>query len=152
MKKETTLIIIALVMFAVCAFSGCSISVFEDYGGVIKANWDISIPKEAEYREVYSKDSGVSFHGDGIRYHVFSCKQTAPIDKMADWSNTQQETKYNSSYKDAVTGWLDSIEVPDDRLPDFSACTYFYKSEYDDELILLWNKQKGTLYVVECFI
>ena len=43
----------------------------KDYNHVIKENWNISIPSDSDYSEVYSKDAGSSFNEDGVRYHVF---------------------------------------------------------------------------------
>ncbi|MBQ6865080.1 MAG: hypothetical protein IJO14_12690 [Clostridia bacterium] len=50
------------------------LKLFPSYASVIKSNWDISLPIKAVLTETYEKDSGASFHGDGVRYHVFSYK------------------------------------------------------------------------------
>lgn len=43
-----------------------------DYSSVLQANWDISLPSAAKCDQIYAKDSGASFHGDGVRFHVFT--------------------------------------------------------------------------------
>lgn len=39
-----------------------------DYTAVVELNWGLSLPESRE--AVYKTDSGLSFHGDGTRYHV----------------------------------------------------------------------------------
>ena len=82
---------------------------FTNYNTLLEANWKISIPSKSHYSEIYSKDSGSSFHGDGIRYHVFSCKDHSYVAEMLDWESDEKETIYYGNYSDAVNVWLDKI-------------------------------------------
>ena len=124
-----------------------------DYSSVIHANWGFGLPSEAHYSEVYYKDSGASFHGDGIRFHVFSYKEEKPVEEMLAWSGKEEETIFSSSYREAVTEWLNSIDVPNEKYPDYSKCLYWYGSQNDNsEIIVLWDKSSMMIYVVESFL
>ena len=71
MKKKAVLTVtILMVLIVVVGIT----RLFPSYASTIKSNWDISLPIKAVLTETYEKDSGASFHGDGIRYHVFSYK------------------------------------------------------------------------------
>ena len=125
---------------------------FANYNTALKANWEISIPYKAHYSEIYSKDSGPSFLGDGIRYHIFSYKDHSYVGEMFVWGSDEQETIFNGNYSDAVNEWLDTIEVPAECRPDYSECLYWYNSKTDhSEIIILWDKGNSTIYVVESF-
>ena len=118
-------------------------NVLTDYARVLNANWGISLPFKALCSEVYEKDSGASFHGDGIRYHVFSYKYEDYIDLMFAWGS-------NSRYSDTVEEWLDEIEVPEEWRPDYERCFCWDKVQNDnDQLIIFWDNDKNQLYIVE---
>lgn len=70
MNKKTIISIIFACMIIVSGVMYWNYS--KDYNHVIKENWNISIPSDSNYSEVYSKDAGSSFNGDGVRYHVFT--------------------------------------------------------------------------------
>lgn len=125
---------------------------YSDYSTTIKANWGFGLPSKAHYSEVYSKDSGASFHGDGIRYHIFSYKEEKPIAEMFDWSDEEEKTIFNSSYQEAITEWLNSIAVPSEEVPDYAKCLYWYEAQDDkSEIIVLWDASSKRIYVVESF-
>ena len=124
-----------------------------DYNTTLEVNWEITIPSEAQYSEIYRKDSGSSFHGDGIRYHVFSYEDQSYISAMLDWESEEQETIFYANYSDAVNGLLDAIEVPSEYRPYCSDCLFWYESQADNsEIIILWDKGNSTIYVVESFL
>ena len=81
------------------------------YSVAMKANWGISLPYKALCTEVYTKDSGPSFQGDGIRYHVFEYKYEDYIDLMFAWSQAEQETGYFASVSAAAEAWLDNYDL-----------------------------------------
>lgn len=124
-----------------------------DYSTVLNANWGFKLPSKSQYSEVYSKDSGAGSHGDGIRYHIFSCKDDKPISEMFDWSATEEKTIFSSSYQDAVTEWLSEIDVSAEDAPDYSKCLYWYDSKDDNsEIIVLWDSSKNRVYIAESFL
>ena len=69
MKKRD----LAIATILIVILTGIGIlKLFPSYASTIKSNWNISLPIKAVLTETYEKDSGASFHGDGVRYHVFS--------------------------------------------------------------------------------
>lgn len=127
-----------------------------DYAFAIKVNWGISIPYMSFYKEIYQKDSGPSFNGDGTRYHVFSYKNEKYIEKMLEWNDIEQDTNFN--YLELMERELDKIMVLDKNRPVYSECDYWYNFEKNNsDLILDWiiicnNKKENKLYVVEYFL
>ena len=152
-KKIVIILAIALIVTAVFSRLGYAWNHFNDYSTTLNANWGFTLPSKSHYSEVYSKDSGASFHGDGIRYHIFSYKEVISISEMFDWSDTEEKTIFNSSYQDAVTEWLNSINVPAEELPNYSECLYWYESQDDNsEIIVLWDSSRNSIYIAESFL
>ncbi len=155
MKKKNKVIIsvISIVVIAIIIGLSCIWNHMSDYSTTLNANWGFGLPSKSHYSEVYSKDSGASFHGDGIRYHIFSYKKAEPISEMFDWSNEDKKTIFSFSYEDAVTEWLNRINVPAEELPNYSECLCWYESQYDNsEIIVLWDSGKNRVYIVESFL
>lgn len=141
-------IMTVLVVVLTGILSGCA---SDDYSATLKANWGFLLPAKAECTELYSKDSGASFLGDGVRYHIFSCEEGKYIDTFFSWKSTEEGME--NHYPDQVTEWLEEIEVPVEKLPDFSKCRYWYQSKEDgSEIVLLWNSEENVLYVAESFL
>ena len=122
------------------------------YSVAIKANWGISLPYKALCTEVYAKDSGPSFQGDGIRYHVFEYKYEDYIDLMFAWSQAEHETGYFASVSAAAESWLDEIEVPQEQRPDYAACgSWHMEKDGGDTILFFWDSQRNRIYTVESF-
>ncbi len=118
---------------------GCALS---DYNTVIKANWGFSLPRSCQYTLVNEKDSGESFHGDGIRYHVFSYEKEDGLDDFA-WED--------EDYSDKINDFLAQINVADEI--DYSNCrSYYARQEDNSEIIILLDQDKKLIYVIESFI
>lgn len=142
--------IICVLLLAALLLTGCAGG---DYSNVLKANWGFSLPEQAGYREVYSQESEASFTGDGFRYHVFSCENSDAIGTMRPWSDTPGQTRFWGTYPEAVEKWLDEIAVPQDQRPGAGPFSYWYDVQEDgSEIILLWDRDGGRLYVAECFL
>lgn len=153
MKKNKIIIIISVIVLFIIALMPIWNMLFS-YSNVLQANWKISIPFKSKYKEIYQKDSGASFNGDGIRYHIFSYEYEDYIDLMFAWDSTDtNKTIFHSSYREAVNSWLEEIDVPKEYYPDYDKCSYKYKSQEDNsELIILWDNEKNELYIVESFM
>ncbi len=126
-----------------------------DYAHVLKQNWGISLPFKSLYKEVYEKDSGASFQGDGVRYHVFSYRYEDDIDLMFVWRGVEDATVYYDSYSQAAAAWLDEIDVPKDKRPDMTNknLSYWYKTKDDhDELLFIRDSERNLIYILESFI
>ena len=155
MKKKTKIVIsiISIVIIAVIIGLVCVWNHLSDYSTVLNANWGFELPSKSHYTEVYSKDSGASFHGDGIRYHIFSYEEDEPIREMFDWSNVEEKTIYSASYEAAVTEWLNNIDVPAEKFPNYSECLYWYESQEDNsEIIVMWDSSKNRVYIAVSFL
>ena len=151
MNKKKIIIVLGIIII----FSLLGIIIYNNlsnYSNVLKVNWNIELPKNL-VKEIYSADSNVSFHGDGIRYHVFSYKNEDEIEEIFNWSNEEKETIYYSSYSESINNWLNEIKVPKENYPNYSNCKYWYNTQDDNsEIIILWDSTKDRLYIVESFL
>ena len=124
-----------------------------DYSKILQANWNFEIPKEAKYSQSYTKDSGSSFYGDGIRYHIFNYENEEYIENLFAWMSEEKATIFSSSFSEATTSWLKEIDVPVEYYPDYTKCSYWYQEQEDNsELIIYWNKDTKSLYIIESFM
>ena len=119
MKKAIKICVcILLVAAGVIGIYAC----YENKGceSTIAYNWNLQEFKEAGLKEVYHRDSGESFHGDGVRYHVFEYDDNEYTDGMFDW----KPAKDGASAKTAE-GWLDETGVPAGQRPEYGSCTFW---------------------------
>ena len=146
-RKRTLLIIVAVfILVAIC------VPKTPFYSVAMEANWGISLPYKALCSEIYAEGSGPSFLGDGIRYHVFKYKYEDYIDLMFAWSATEHEKLHYGSVSEAADAWLDEIEVPKDKRPDYYVCGSWHRSKEDNsEIIFFWDSEQNLIYVVENF-
>ena len=151
MKKKRILLVVLVTLISVRTIYK---SIVPSYASVLEANWGVELPIKALCKEVYKADTGPSFHGDGIRYHVFSYRYEDYIDLMFAWSgNLENETLFYQSYSEASDIWLDELDIPMEQYPDYDACFCWYKSEHDNsEIIFFWNPEINRLYIVENII
>ena len=151
MKKKKILLLIIVVLVTVWTIYQ---SIIPSYASVLEANWDIELPVKAICKEVYSEDTGPSFHGDGIRYHVFSYRYEDYINLMFAWSgNLENKTLFYQSYSEAADIWLGELGIPQEQYPDYDACFCWYKNAHDNsEIIIFWNPEINRLYIVENII
>lgn len=118
---------------------------------VIEANWGISLPREAVFSQMEASQTSPGFHGDGIRYHVFSYQQEEPVERMVGWADAQGRTRFHESYQQAAGEWLSQLSVA--SVPPYDSCRYWYQCQEDgSELLFFWDVQGKKLYVVESFL
>ena len=160
MKKKRILLAILVALISTWTIYK---SIVPSYFSVLEANWGIELPVKAICKEVYSEDAGPSFHGDGIRYHVFSYVKSSEIEKMLPWSDVngktlawsqkQGEEKHYQTYREATDLWLSELEIPQEQYPDYDSCFCWYKSEHgNSEIIIFLNSKINRLYIVENII
>lgn len=150
MKKRRT-ILVATCLFVVVISIGWRL--FFDYSRVIEINWGITLPWKARLTEIYEKDSGPSFHGDGVRYHVYSYKYEDYIDLMFAWPQTEYPTNFYATTSKAAEVWLDEIDVPAEERPNYEKCCSWHKAQEDNsEIIFFWYNELNHLYILENFI
>jgi len=151
MKKK--LVILAGVVIALIIVFFVLWNMNSDYSKILQANWNFEIPKEAKYSQSYTKDSGASFNGDGIRYHIFNYENEEYIENLFAWSSEEKATIFSSSFSEATTSWLKEIDVPVEYHPDYTKCLYWYQAQEDNsELIVCWDKVTKSLYIIESFM
>ena len=150
-RKKQIIVIVLICAVLLCGAIGWN--VMNDYSRVLEANWGFHLPAYARCKEIYAKDSGASFHGDGIRYHVFSYKYEDFIDTMFVWTGNDHATIYSGSLSQAAQAWLDEIQVPEEWRPDYGNCLYRYLSQEDNsEIVVFWNAEENRLYILESFL
>lgn len=141
------LVIAAIVVVFLFGKTGGSVS------SAIKKNWGLDIPSKAKCNLEYSRDSGASFNGDGLRYHVYSYKDSASIGMMVMWEVTQQRTIFYNSYEESCEAWLDELKVPRKERPSYGDCMYWYACQNDNsEIIIFRDDSLKLLYIIESFL
>ena len=100
MKRKRIIITLSVVAAVlVILFGGIVIrNRLNDYSHILRLNWNLILPSDSGCSEIYSDDSGPSFHGDGIRYHVFNYEDETAIDTMVDWQLTEGKTRFLMNY------------------------------------------------------
>ena len=153
MNKKIVIVFISI--FAIILVSLLGIILYNNlsnYSNVLKINWNIELPKNT-IKEIYSANSDSSFHGDGIRYHIFSYKNENKIEELFNWSIEEKETIFYSSYSESVNNWLNNIKVSKENYPNYSNCKYWYDKQDDNsEIIILWDSKENKLYIVESLL
>ena len=153
MNKKIVIVFISI--FTIILFSILGIIIYNNlsnYSNVLKINWNIELPKNT-IKEIYSANSNASFHGDGIRYHIFSYKNENKIEELFNWSIEEKETIFYSSYSESVNNWINKIKVSKENYPNYSNCKYWYEKQDDNsEIIILWDSKENKLYIVESFL
>lgn len=143
-KKIISRIEWIVVVVILCALGWICFRIGSSYAEVIKANWDVSLP--SGYKQIYEKDSGPSFLGDGERYHIFTYKHAERVNHYVDWND-----KKNTLFEDEVSKILSSLDVPKEYYPDFQKdykC-YFTKNYDSSKLYIIFVEDESKVYVAE---
>lgn len=123
-----------IVFFLICILSGCVSSAI-----LLERNWNIDLPSDIE--EIYYIDSGDSFHGDGYRYSIFSCKKPEVI-----WE--RENTVFN--YKEFLDDVYKELPVPEEKKVNLFECSYYYQiAEDGSKLLLMYDNECMRLYSIE---
>ena len=114
-------------------------------------NWHLNLPETDV--EIYVKNSGASFTGDGIRYHILQYDEESAdiILKSFDW----EAGELDNELADKMEEWLDSIDVPLEDRPkqnEWKHTTLLRKEDNRDRLIMFFDESTNQLYVVEYFL
>lgn len=122
------------VFFLICILSGCVSSAI-----LLERNWNIDLPSDIE--EIYYTDSGASFHGDGYRYSIFSCKKPEVI-----WENEKPEFNYKELLNDVYR----ELSVPEEKRVKLFEGSYYYQIADDgSKLLLIYDNECMKLYSIE---
>lgn len=114
------------------------------YTKIIDMNWSIKLP--TAYKEIYSIDSGASFHGDGKRYHIFQYTKENGMNQSVNW-----ESNKDKSIETEIDNVLSELNVPKENMPDFqNKYKYYTLVEQDSSKIyLIYISDMEKLYVIE---
>ena len=143
MKRLKLCLLALIICFGLCGCEGIGFTSIRRYADCMNRNWHLNLPETDV--EIYVKDSGASFTGDGIRYHIlqYDEENAAIILKSFDW----EAIKMNE--------WLDDIEVPSEERPkqnEWKHTTLLRKEYNRDHLIMFFDEDTNQLYVVEYFL
>lgn len=144
MKKKLIIGLILLVSvgsLALCNF----IKETNSYSKIIELNWGIRL--SGSYKEIYSIDSGASFHGDGERYHIFEYNPKEDIINALEWRYDE-----NKCIEQSISEILERLNVPDEYSPGFKyKYQYYFKEKKSSTICILLNDDEGLMYVIEHF-
>ena len=73
------------------------------YHHIINSNWELNLP--TNYEEIYYKDSGPSFNGDGERYSIFQYENLDEINSLLEWENKNDYVEFR------IKEILDNLEI-----------------------------------------
>lgn len=151
MKRLKLCLLALIICFGLCGCEGIGFTSIRRYADCMNTNWHLNLPETDV--EIYVKNSGVSFTGDGIRYHILQYDEESAdiILKSFDW----EAGELDSELADKMEEWLDSIDVPLEDRPkqnEWKHTTLLRKECNSDHLIMFFDEDTNQLYVVEYFL
>ena len=151
MKRLKLCLLALIICFGLCGCEGVGFTSIRRYADCMNRNWHLNLPETDV--EIYVKNSGASFTGDGIRYHILQYDEESAdiIIKSFDW----EAGELNSELADKMDEWLDSINVPSEDRPkqnEWKHTTLLRKEDNRDHLIMFFDEDTNQLYVVEYFL
>lgn len=114
------------------------------YADIIQLNWSIDVSKN--YDEIYSIDSGASFHGDGERYHIFQYKNSSDL-----LSSLNLMSGKNTDMESNVMEILNSLQIPAEYIPDFQRDYQYNATTATDSsrIFFIFVPDTKKLYIIE---
>ena len=151
MKRLKLCLLALIICFGLCSCEGIGFTSIRRYADCMNRNWHLNLTETDV--EIYVKNSGASFTGDGIRYHILQYDEESAdiILKSFDW----EAGELNSELADKMEEWLDSIDVPLEDRPkqnEWKHTTLLRKECNSDHLIMFFDEDTNQLYVVEYFL
>lgn len=151
MKRLKLCLLALIICLGLCGCEGVGFTSTQRYAYCMNINWHLSLPETDV--EIYVKNSGASFTGDGIRYHILQYDEESAdiILKSFDW----EAGELDSELADKMEEWLDSISVPLEDRPkqnEWKHTTLLRKEDNRDRLIMFFDESTNQLYVVEYFL
>ncbi len=113
------------------------------YYNIINMNWNLDLPRNCE--EIYYKDDGKSFNGDGERYSIFKYENLDEIINTIEWQEK------NSSIGINMISILRKLEIAEKYYPDFKInfkC-YHYEQEDNSKIYVILDTNLNKIYIVE---
>ena len=150
-KLLLTVLAAAVLLPALLLLGLLAPSLIGDAGGcawTVNANWELDLPMEEACP--YEADSGASFHGDGLRYHVLEYADAAGLETALE-----TQTEALASLPAGAEAILEGLSIPADWRPDPAACRGFtapHPTDERNELCLLLAPDGTRLYVLESLL
>lgn len=114
------------------------------YYHAINMNWNLNLPRN--YEEIYYKDSGPSFNGDGERYSIFKYENLEEINDLIDWQDK------NNSIEISMVSILRKLKVPEEYYPNYNNSNfkyYYYMKEDNSKIYMILDINLNKIYIVE---
>ena len=112
---------------------------------VVESIWDVTLPWDAGWQEVYGDNRRGGFRGDGLSYYVYTCEDGGEMDNLFDWDATRTSHA-------ACEGWLDELDVPAVMRPPYTECGMKRMTQSGgDEILFWWHSAAKTLYIAETY-
>ncbi len=156
MKKPLSLILFIVIL--VCQLVSCSFYksiTVSSYSRVLKNNWGLELPKDADCEPIYlslqQNSNRTSFFGDGVRYNVYSYQDERIMSSWVQWHG-DGASRFYESYVVTVEAWLSLRHIDENQYPITENADFYYRSKDMNELIMIKNKELKLLYIAENFI
>lgn len=113
------------------------------YYHAINMNWNLNLPRN--YEEIYYKDSGPSFNGDGERYSIFKYENLEEVNYLIDWQDKNNSIEIN------MISILRKLEVPEEYYPNYNSNFkyYYYMKEDNSKIYMILDINLNKFYIVE---
>lgn len=136
------LIVLLMLTGGVCFYNRYT----HTFSEVVKSNWNIELPEN--YHEIYKTNDGISFNGDGIRYHVLQYDNLEAIKEMVNWQSTDV-VRIDSKVKML----LKNLDIPSEYEINWQdEYKYYYKAQEDLSIIyFILVEDLGRVYIIENF-
>ena len=113
------------------------------YYHAINMNWNLNLPRN--YEEIYYKDSGPSFNGDGERYSIFKYENLEEVNYLIDWQDKNNSIEIN------MISILRKLEVPEEYYSNYNSNFkyYYYMKEDNSKIYMILDINLNKIYIVE---
>ena len=114
------------------------------YSYSLNRRWDLDLT--SNYEEVKKVEESDSYIGKGISYRVFKYESIDKKNWGIKFSKKDNNTLYYDKTSDCIKDYLKYIGVSNFKCKN---CLYYYKNSNNSELVLIFDKSKKTLYIIE---
>ena len=143
-KKKTIFISILLGVFLMCIGAYIGVDIYNHTPKrLYERNWKITLPKKMN--QEFDISTEPSFHGDGVRFSVFSSKS-----EISNEFLTGFKTEDIECFKEEIYKYLEMLKVPNEYYPNFEhPCSMKKMEMYSNKLYLIYDEKTYNLYVVQ---